>query len=315
MDEYHKRHLAYDEKLKTADTLSKIGMDERGHMTLIDPENKDKNVQPLLDPKVLARFTARNQSEWQKSGETLDLLKRISMAGVGSAIEDASASGTATKQRTQQSAESFPLEQQQREATLAHTKALTDESGKIDVPGFGKMTPKEFSLHTVRMDRLATLHAKADPMMTFEKDMQTNYGLRMADVIDATKGKFQGVDDKGKPKEYTGVPFVNLAGQQVAGTSESLQDEKYTPKNPTVFARVGPNGALVPAHVWPQVVSKSKSFLSQLEGIQKDQGKVQSQVDMDRAQKIIANVKAKGANLTPLDQQAIQWAKGILGDE
>jgi hypothetical protein len=233
----------------------------------------------------------------------------------GAAIEDASLSGQRTRQIMEQQNQSFPLELEHRKEQTKHLKKITEDADKVMVPGFGLMTPSQLSAHQARMDRIKTLQEKTDPARGFETELQKNYGLSIANVLDATKGKFIGQDpnDAKKTKEFIGVPFVDATGRQVASHPEILKELGYTPQNPTVWARVPPNDALVPAHLWPQVVSKSKSFSKQLnlEDPNSDISQLnRSMMDIKReqAQKVIAIYNAKPADQRTADDEAMYQA-------
>lgn len=301
MDQYHKRHVGYTEALQNADALSKIGIDASGRPVQMQFDEKgkplDKTIQPLVDPKALEPFKNRTMSDWESSKTALDLLSRL---GVGyaakasaAAIEDASVSGQATRQQM----------------LLRAAK----EADKTYVPGFGLMNATQLSAHKYRQDKMQALEAKNTPAIAFDDSLQKTYGINMDDVLKAAGGTFKG-GEAGKEKTYTGVPFVDSLGNQVAATPEKLKELGYTVKNPNVWAKVGPNEALVPAHLWPQVVSKAKSFSQQL-SINKDaMDKLNQQGQQAQAQQVVSMWGSTPPDqLQPDQAAALAKAKTILG--
>lgn len=90
MEEYHKRHLRYDQALGVANSLSQIGIDEKGNLVRVGGEGTDgqkTKATPIIDPKALELFTARGQSERDKAVGGLEALNRLGLHLTGSAAE------------------------------------------------------------------------------------------------------------------------------------------------------------------------------------------------------------------------------------
>lgn len=85
-NEYHKQHVAYDEQFQLAQALSRLGINQQGQITPIDPENKDKSIQPIIDPKALQMFTANNAQQRAKVQGSLEAINRIAAHGIAQVI-------------------------------------------------------------------------------------------------------------------------------------------------------------------------------------------------------------------------------------
>ncbi len=79
MQQYHKEHVTYDQQAQMAEAFSRLGINEQGQLTAIDPNAKDKSIQPLLDPKAVQMFTTNNATQRAKAIGALEALNRIGM--------------------------------------------------------------------------------------------------------------------------------------------------------------------------------------------------------------------------------------------
>ncbi len=79
IQQYHKDHQAYDEQAKMAEALSRLGVNAQGQITPIDPNSKDKSIQPIIDPKALEIYQTNNHSQQMKNRGALEALNRIGM--------------------------------------------------------------------------------------------------------------------------------------------------------------------------------------------------------------------------------------------
>jgi hypothetical protein len=336
MQQYHKEHVAYDQQDQLATTLSRLGIDATGNPTVaVDAEGKPvQGVTPIIDPKALATFKTGLSNKRAAATGSLEALNRLLLTTTGKAIaskiEDASLSGQATKQRMTQQDIMFPLEVAGKKASTEREQQIIEQekagAGKVNVPGLGMMTPSQASAAIARQKRLDILQQRNDPAHKFEDSLQTNYGLDTPTVIAATKGQFPAVnsdgttqkDAEGKDIMYQGVPFVDVAGNQVEQKGGQLKVGgkaiKYDVKDPNVWAVVGPNQAHVPVHEWSQIVSKAKMFEPRLKALSNEQKDLSGQNQQDQAKAVMAMWgKQDPSTLAPDQQAALQKAKDILG--
>lgn len=319
MQAYHKEHVAYDNADQMLAAFSRMGINEQGQlMPVMDAQGKaQKGITPIIDPSVIETLKAKVGTNRAKATGAMEALAKLGYATAGkvisSKIEDQSLSGQRTRQIMAQDVEKFPLEIEAQKASTERTKQIIQQEkeheGKVDVPGFGLMTPSQKSAHDARILRMEALAKKSEPALSFENKLKTDYGIGAEQVIQATKGSFPAVDAQGKPVmdasgkpiTYQGVPFVDATGAQV-GVKEGKfigpdgKPIEYDAKNPNIWAQVGPNKAAIPVHEWSAIVSKSKSMLPTIQ-----------------AQQIISRVKLKDPDeLTQQDKDAWDWAKTQL---
>ena len=331
----HREHQDYDEKLGNVKALQRlIWQDPTGQLVVnppLDDKGKplNKDLKSPFNPQALQNYENYNRREAATKRGEMNALSRVLAAQVLSGIEDASLSGQRTKQIMQQQEQMFPLEMEAKKAGTAHVKKIVEDADKIMVPGYGMMTPSQLSQHNARMERIKTLQEKTDPARSFETDLQKTYGLSIPDILDATKGMFTGgsVQTLGQrmsgetPKgvTYKGVPFVDAAGNQVPASAVTDPKYNYKVKAPTIWAVVGPNQAQIPAHLWPQIVSKSKSFASQLDLNNPNSDISQLKRNLvdtqkQQAQEVISIYNSKPADQrTPQDEEMYKAAQQVMG--
>jgi hypothetical protein len=89
MEEYHKRHVAYDSAHGMADALSKVGIDKTGQVVpLMDQQGKSvPDVQPLLNPKSVELFQAKTASQRDQATGALQALSRVGINVLQSAMQ------------------------------------------------------------------------------------------------------------------------------------------------------------------------------------------------------------------------------------
>lgn len=87
MARYHQEHVAYDQQAQIADALSRVGINAQGNLTAIDPNNPDKTLQPVIDPKALDMFKAANHDQQVRVTGGLEALNRIGMAVLSKRLE------------------------------------------------------------------------------------------------------------------------------------------------------------------------------------------------------------------------------------
>lgn len=85
MGQYHEEHQAYDQSLGVANALSRIGIDENGNLVpVVDQEGKKiSDVNPVVNPKALEAFQAKNRAGWERSRGALEALSRLGVAQIG----------------------------------------------------------------------------------------------------------------------------------------------------------------------------------------------------------------------------------------
>jgi len=314
MQQYHREHQAYDQQASIADALSRLGVDPQGRITQIDPESKDKSIQPIVDPKAFEIYRTANHAQQQRNLGAMEAINRIGMAAtqhaISARIEDASLSGQRTKQIMSQSETTFPLDVAQKKATTAHIEKLTNEEGKINVPGFGMMTPPQYSAHLARQERMDTLKKKSEPILNFENQLQNQYGLGIKDVVDASQPQ-QFTDPRGN--KYTGTPFYNSTGQLVSSEDAGKKPDQ-------TFVLAGPNKIPIPlldkktGLGWQQITGKAKGFSNRLDDLQNQQSTIHQQQQQVQAQQVISHLKSiDPSQMTAEDQAALATAKRILG--
>lgn len=86
MQQYHKEHQVYDQQSGIADVLSRMGVNQQGQLTPIDPNNPDKTIQPVVDKKALELYQSNNHAQQQKNLGAIEALNRIGMNLAGQTL-------------------------------------------------------------------------------------------------------------------------------------------------------------------------------------------------------------------------------------
>jgi len=86
MQQYHKEHENYDQQMQLADALSRLGINQQGQITPIDPTNKDKTVQPIIDSKALQTFQTASHDGQVKATGALEAINRIALHGLAPVV-------------------------------------------------------------------------------------------------------------------------------------------------------------------------------------------------------------------------------------
>ncbi len=302
MIQYHKEHQAYDQQAGIANALSRLAITEDGSIVPMPTDaaggtgaSKKSGLTPIVDPKALELFQTNNAKNRAVARGQMEALSRIGLGMAAHAIaqhyQDTSVSGKRTAQITRQSEEMFPLEKRAAEDTHEHMQKVIKEEDKVDVPGFGKMTPAQLSAHQARMSRVDALNKKSEPALNFENQLKNKYGLGAQDIVEGLKPQEFTV---GK-KKYTGTPFYNSAGDIVSSDVAKQKPDE-------TFVHIGANKIAVPLFDkkgglgWTQIMGKAQQMLPHIQ-----------------ANQIIARIKLKDPDeLTEQDQTAFKWAKEQL---
>jgi len=59
--------------------MSRLGLNQQGQITPIDPNNPDKTIQPIIDPKAVQLFQTNNHDQQVKNTGAMEALSRIGM--------------------------------------------------------------------------------------------------------------------------------------------------------------------------------------------------------------------------------------------
>jgi hypothetical protein len=132
MDDYHKKHVAYDQAEQLATALSRIGINEQGTLMPIDLDGgtgKKSGVVPVIDPKALELFKAKTGREREHATGAMEALSRI---GIG-------AMATAQREQIQKQIEESGLSGAYKRAATQHliseSAPFTPQGVSVPVPG------------------------------------------------------------------------------------------------------------------------------------------------------------------------------------
>jgi sulfur carrier protein ThiS len=162
---YHQQHVQYDQQRQLADALSRIGISPQGSIVPIQQDEKgnpvDKTIRPIIDPKSLELFQARNQRERVAAIGGLNALNRLGTQLIGKAmtqaLSDQGLTGQLKQQRIQQSQSRTELNQ----AQLGKVLGLIPPTQPM--PTGGQVLAEQRSL---RKERFSQRKAIADNLLT-----------------------------------------------------------------------------------------------------------------------------------------------------
>ena len=86
MLDYHKQHQQYDQQMQLAEALSRLGVNQQGQITQIDPNSKDKSIQSIVDPKALQMFQTKSHEGQVKAAGALEAINRMAIHGLAPVI-------------------------------------------------------------------------------------------------------------------------------------------------------------------------------------------------------------------------------------
>jgi hypothetical protein len=310
INDYHKQHVQYDQQYQIGEALSRLGISDTGQLTPIDPNDPNsKSLQPIINPKALEPFQAKNNRERARLQGGIEALNRL---GVGTAQRLIAQKLDEQSIESRQAQELFPLKKTQEELQNKHLEKLIGDEDKINVPGFGMMTPSQYSAHTARMARVEALQKKMEPIQHFESQLQNTYGLGIKDIVDASQPQ-EFSDSKGR--KYKGQQYVDASGNPVSAEAINA--------NPALaqftYVQAGPNRIPIPlvdkeGLGWSQIVPKAKNFYSKQTEIMGTQKILDDQTKIQQAQQIMSVISKKDqSQLTDEDRAAMEYAKQVLG--
>ena len=300
------------------DAITRIVRDDSGN---IYPDAgmvpKDVKAKPVFDSSFTEGVKQSLGNNKAYRAGSLDAWSRIIAQSVArkqaSDVEDASVSGQRAAQGLQQDIATAADKQALLKAQVKREQGLADQSDKQWVPGFGYMTPTQLSQHNARQERIAAAKEKLDPFMKFQNSLMTNYGLSVQDVANASQSKFE-VGAGKQTTQATGVPYVNMVGKQISA-EEAMKT--FDPRTNPIYAKVPPNGTMIPLPEWQQILSTSQNFMSRKPSLDKAQQTLDNEsatMQQQQAKTTIGIIQSKDpSTLTDQDKAALQKAQSILG--
>lgn len=139
MDRYHREHQAYDQQLAIAQELSQLAVNDKGNIVRIDPNIKDKTLEPIIAPGALEQFTAGTHV---KRSEAIGKLKILNDVGeflvrhqISSAIQSKMGETGLTGDVKRQQIETSKARKTLTEAQTAKTLGLLPDVPKAPTGG------------------------------------------------------------------------------------------------------------------------------------------------------------------------------------
>jgi hypothetical protein len=226
MQQYHKEHTAYDQQSQLADAMSRLGLNQQGQITPIDPNNPDKTIQPIIDPKAVQLFQTNNHDQQVKNTGAMEALSRIGMHVIS---QTAGPAAQARLKEAQLATQRIPT--QIGDTTLDLTPG---QSANVRMA----QQPKAASPYTqFRMDQAK---AKADQQQQEklpEFQFQKKYQLMPKDILSQPMGYEQGKDAQGNPSVVPTTPVFRERKYTV--NQGGIKQDAYTPD---------PNGDIINYH-------------------------------------------------------------------
>lgn len=192
MQAYHKEYTAYDQQNQFATALSRLGVNAQGNITPIDPNNKDKTIQPIIDPKALEMFQTNNASQRAKATGALEALNRMGMSVANQTV------GPLRQQQlkaAQQSAERYPVSVGGQTYPASAGQAIQSgfEQQRIDLAKQPKgLSPMQIFRQQEAKDKAFQAKIQASPEFQFSKKYSVlpSQVLR-PDVLDVGKQNYR----------------------------------------------------------------------------------------------------------------------------
>ncbi len=232
MDEYHKRHQAYDQQMSIAQALSQVGITPDGQITSVAAgEQSGQKVKPVIDPKALEMFQARNQHE-----RDLNLGALHALGQVGSTFLQHQIADQVQHQRdipTDIAGATVPL-------SPAQFATQTNENRRIDIAS--QPRGESANLTYRKAQDLAKQQAKDQEKLP-EFQFQKKYQILPKDILNQPMGyntqfSVDPTKDDKSQREVTGyVPTTQVYREREFQTNQQgVKQKGYAPD---------PNGELV----------------------------------------------------------------------
>lgn len=156
---YHAQHQAYDQQYQIANALSRLGVSQDGTIVPIQMDEKgkpiDKTIKPIIDPKALEPYQARNQQERVRSIGALHALSEIGQRQINRVLSQTLSDTGLTGQ----------LKQERILQSQSRTKLNNAQLGKVlgliptqqPLPTGGQILAEQRSLRKERFNQRKTI--------------------------------------------------------------------------------------------------------------------------------------------------------------
>ena len=191
MLQYHREHQAYDQQAQLAEALSRLGINAQGQITQIDPENKDKTVQPIIDKKALETFQTKSHEGQVKATGALEAINRIALHGLAPIVGQL---GQEQLKAHQQANQRYDVQAggQTIPATAGQAIQAGMERERIDLAKTPKSpTQHQTFLERMKLDESLQKKIQSSPEFNFQKKYNVFPSQVLhPDVIDPAKQQY-----------------------------------------------------------------------------------------------------------------------------
>lgn len=214
MQQYHKEHQAYDQQAGIAQAMSRLGVNQQGQITTIDPENPDKTIQPLVDKKASEMFLSNNHAQQQKNLGAMEALNRIGMSIASQSVGPMQAA---------------KLQQERAQATL-YQKAVDQPFGRLGTGETVINTPHGASIEGGRGTASLTAEAgraarfQANTALKARKDLMSQFATQFGQYGVDSPNEFLQDNLQAGNVDKKGV-FTKLGEGETGGSHIRLGDD------------------------------------------------------------------------------------------